>query len=92
MYYTFIFLEVKYNYPDFGINGSFIETDKYITTSGEKMAEEQSKEEKQKKSRNVDYRARLQLFRGVDTEKFFGASDLNVMASLKKNRGIVKES
>jgi len=35
MYYTFIFSEVKYNYPDFRINGSFIETDKYITTSGE---------------------------------------------------------
>jgi len=28
---------------------------------------EQSNEEKQKKVRNVDYRARLQLFRGVDT-------------------------
>ena len=40
MYYTFIFSEVKYNYPDFGINCSFIETDKYITTSGEKMAEQ----------------------------------------------------
>ena len=88
MYYTFIFSEVKYNYPDFGINGSFIETDKYITTSGEKMAE-QSNEEKQKKVRNVDYRARLQLFRGVDTKEFFGESELNVMAPLKANRGIV---
>jgi len=29
MYYTFIFSEVKYNYPLLAINGSFIETDKY---------------------------------------------------------------
>lgn len=32
MYYTIIFTEVKYNYPDLEINGSFIETDKYILT------------------------------------------------------------
>jgi len=30
MYYTLFFSEVKYNYPLLGINGSFIETDKYI--------------------------------------------------------------
>ena len=46
-------------------------------------------EEAKAKVRNIDFRAKLQLFRGVDTEKFFGDSELNVMAPLRANRGIV---
>ncbi len=57
-------------------------------------------EEAQKKVRNSDYRARLQLFRGVKADEFFAKEptkapegeevrDMNVMAPLRTNRGIV---
>ena len=85
MYYTFIFSEVKYNYPLLGIKCSFIEIDKYITyfyKNGEHMGFETTL--------NSDYRARLQLFKKY-SESFFDETvkEGNVMFPLKANRGIV---